>query len=78
MKYCYLVILILGSCLLISCKKYSPLDKALIFAEENRTELEKVLEYYSLNKSDSLKYKAACYLIENMPYHFTYGGAEHY
>lgn len=76
MKYYYPFIFILSSCILISCKKYSPLDKALIFAEENRTELEKVLEYYSLNKSDSLKYKAACYLIENMPYHFTYGGAE--
>lgn len=42
------------------------LEKALRQAHENRGELEKVLQHY---KNDSLKYKAACYLIENMPYH---------
>ncbi|MDR2968693.1 MAG: transglutaminase-like domain-containing protein, partial [Tannerellaceae bacterium] len=38
-------------------------------AGENRPELEKVLAYYSTSE-DSLKYRAACFLIENMPYHF--------
>ena len=38
-------------------------------AKNNRTELEKVLYFYQKNLADSLKYKAACFLIENMPYH---------
>jgi hypothetical protein len=32
--------------------------------------LEKVLAYYAAPE-DSLKYRAACFLIENMPYHFS-------
>lgn len=40
------------------------LEYALEFAGENKRELEKVLEYYS---DDSLKYRAACFLIVNMP-----------
>lgn len=47
------------------------LDYALEFAGENRRELEKVLEYYS---DDSLKYRAACFLIENMPRWYAYDG----
>ncbi|MDR0574661.1 MAG: hypothetical protein LBG96_11635 [Tannerella sp.] len=39
-------------------------------AGSNRCELEKVLAYYSADRSDSLKYKAACFLIENMPDHY--------
>jgi len=39
-------------------------------AGENSTELQKVLDHYSINESDSLKYKAAVFLIENMEYHF--------
>ena len=44
--------------------KVDRLEYALEFAGENRRELEKVLEYYS---DDSLKFRAACFLIENMP-----------
>lgn len=47
----------------------SPLETALCLAEENRVELDKVLHRYKNNAADSLKYKAACFLIENMPYH---------
>lgn len=47
------------------------LDAALELAGENRAELEKVLTLYSSESKDSLKLKAAEYLIENMPYHFT-------
>ncbi|MDR2916522.1 MAG: hypothetical protein LBV74_17125 [Tannerella sp.] len=47
---------------------------ALKLAEYNRGELEKVLQYYSANPSDSLKLKAAEFLIINMPWHFGYGG----
>jgi hypothetical protein len=37
-------------------------------------ELEKVLAHYSPDASDSLKYRAACFLIENMPLHYSYSG----
>lgn len=52
------------------------LAKSLSAAGENRSELEKVLAHYAQNKSDSLKWKAACFLIENMPAHYAYVGAE--
>ena len=45
------------------------LKYALYAAGKNRGQLEKVLDYYS---NDSLKYKAACFLIENMPGHYSY------
>lgn len=47
----------------------SPLEISLQLAGDNRYELEKVLRYYQKNPSDSLKYKAACFLIENLPYY---------
>lgn len=49
----------------------TPLESALAQAGKNRAELEKVLHRYSQIPTDSLKYKAACFLIENMP-HYTY------
>jgi len=58
--------------LIIACSRYpKDLELALKFAGENRTELEQVIEYYSLNPEDSLKLKAAKFLIVNMPYHYT-------
>lgn len=47
----------------------SSLEAALRVAESNRTELEKVLRHYQQKSADSLKYKAACFLIENMPFY---------
>jgi len=56
----------------ISCKNSdSYLKYALEAAKDNRPELEKVLNHY---KEDPLKYKAAVFLIENMPGHFSYAG----
>ena len=52
----------------------SLLDIALQQAKNNRPELEKVLSYYRLHPADSLKYRAACFLIENMPYYTYYKG----
>ena len=46
------------------------LEKALQLSGSNRHELENVLEYFSKNPSDSLKLKAARFLIENMPGHW--------
>lgn len=57
--------------LIIGCHDNSQLSYALNFAGDNRGELEKVLAYY---KNDSLKYCAACYLIENMPRWYSYQG----
>ena len=65
--------LIVVALFLFSCMDTQDrLERALTLAGENRTELEKVLKYY---KDDSLKYKAACFLIENMPYHYGYEDA---
>jgi hypothetical protein len=65
--------LIVVALFLFSCMDTQDrLERALTLAGENRTELEKVLQYY---KDDSLKYKAACFLIENMPYHYGYEDA---
>lgn len=55
-----------------SCNKNSELNQALDLAGGNKQELEKVLNHYRQNSSDSLKYKAAVFLIKNMPYHFYY------
>jgi hypothetical protein len=58
--------------LFISCASPAPdrLSMALRFAGENRGELEKVLAHY---QDDTLKYKSACFLIENMPRYYSYG-----
>ncbi len=65
------VILLLSVILLPCCTDNS--NKALRYALElagpNRSELETVLEHYD---SDSLKYAAARFLIENMPGHYSY------
>jgi len=54
----------------ISCSNYPDnVNQTLKFAGDNRAELEKVLKHYSQNESDSLKYRAACFLIGNMLHH---------
>lgn len=71
---CIYVKMILGvlcvSCALCSCSDNEErrLEKALEMAGTNRAELEKVMEYY---RGDSLKLRAARFLIENMQYHFS-------
>lgn len=52
------------------------LNSALEMAGENRGELEKVLSRYRQNPEDSLKYKAACFLIENMSCYSYYEGEQ--
>ncbi|ANU59553.1 discoidin domain-containing protein [Bacteroides caecimuris] len=73
---------IMGGSLFYSCSQEKkeeiavvlPLDAALSQAGENRVELEKALHRYQSNPSDSLKYRAACFLIENMPFYTYYKG----
>ncbi|WP_186756040.1 hypothetical protein [Echinicola salinicaeni] len=49
------------------------LEWALNVAGENRAELEKVLNHYSENEKDSLKYKAAEFMISSvLPFQFIY------
>lgn len=60
--------------LFAACEKYSPeMRVALKLSGNNKGQLEKVLQHYSA-PSDSLKFKAACFLIENMPGHYTLRG----
>lgn len=63
--------LIASSCLPKTDKR---LEYALTLAGNNRTELEKVLNHYSRHEADSLKLKAARFLIRNMPGHVSYTG----
>ena len=65
------ILLIAG--LLEACNASGRLEYALECAATNKGELEKVLEYY---KDEPEKYKAACFLIENMPYHSALEGEE--
>lgn len=67
-----LLLIILGGHIaneLVTTKSFTPLEEALYVAKGNRNELEKVLRYYHKDPADSLKYKAACFLIENMPFY---------
>ncbi len=70
MKHCYTLIICLWT--IVSCThEPNRLEMALQFAGENRVQLQKVLDSY---KEDSEKYKAACFLIENMPFYGSYEG----
>lgn len=62
--------------LLFSCQssEEKQLEKVLTLAGNNRPELEKVLEHYKENEADSLKLRAAKFLIMNMPGHQSYIG----
>ena len=68
-RVCFLFLII--TC--VSCTN-SALEEALCQAGDNRRELEKALEHYAAHPADSLKLKAAQFLIENMPFHYSYGG----
>lgn len=70
-RNCQFIFLIIMTFILTGCD--SKLKHALDTAGKNRSELEKVLDYFK-NDSDALKYKAARFLIENMPYHYSYYG----
>ena len=57
---------------LYSCREAtSRLEQTLQLAGDNKLELQKVLDHYA---SDSLKLKAAIFLIENMPGHYSLDG----
>lgn len=69
-------ILLISLLFIFACSTNDRLETALEMSGKNRAELEKVLGYYSKDKADSLKLRAAIYLIENMPGHYNlYGGS---
>ena len=80
LRYIQLIIIILLGCYLVDTivfreEPITSLESALRVAKDNRMELEKVLYRYKKDSSDSLKYKAACFLIENMPF-YSYSDSE--
>lgn len=46
-------------------------EDALVLSGSNKGELKKVLRHYGWRQRDSLKYRAACFLIGNMKWHFS-------
>lgn len=57
-------------CMCCTCRYgNTAVEEALMLAGKNRGELEAVLEYY---REDSLKTKAAEFLIGNMPGHYSF------
>uniref|UniRef100_UPI0026213A4D transglutaminase domain-containing protein n=1 Tax=uncultured Proteiniphilum sp. TaxID=497637 RepID=UPI0026213A4D len=69
MKHLYGILFFCFFLLFPGCshKKNSPLEEVLILAGSNRNELEQVIAHYKANPADSLKLKAAGFLILNMP-----------
>ena len=68
MKHIFLILFFFA----VNCTRYSSeVEQALILAGNNRSELERVLAYYGNNAADSLKYRAAVFLIANMPGHYS-------
>lgn len=64
----FILFITLTSCIRV---KESQLERVLCLAGQNRKELEKVIHYYSRYEKDSLKLKAAKFLIINMPGHYS-------
>lgn len=72
-KIIYVLVCVGFLSLLGSCNTY--LETSLECAGDNRHEFDVVLDYFKDN-SKPLKYEAAKFLIENMPYHMAYYGTE--
>lgn len=67
-NFIFNILLIITS---ISCSKHSEkVKQTLKIANGNRIEHKNVLEYYSQKPEDSIKLKAAYFLIENMQWHY--------
>jgi len=73
MKKEFLITLLLSLLILPSCNRGEiSLREALAMSGENRNELKKVLRHYKKEFPDKQKYEAACFLIRNMPLHYSY------
>lgn len=72
------IMLIAVSAIFIGCGNRSCLDEVLDSAGSNRSELEAVLNHYRSIDPNPDKLRAAEFLIENMPAHYSYAGSEIY
>lgn len=73
-----LFLLCLTSVIAAGCSNLSHLDYALDSAGSNRSELESVLDHYRSVDTNPQKLRAAEFLIENLPAHYSYAGTEIY
>ena len=70
--------ILLTTALTMGCNKNSPVADVLDSAGPNRVELEAVLNHYKTVDVNPQKLRAAEFLIENMPAHYSYAGSEIY
>jgi len=73
-----ITILFAVAAMTIGCGNRSCLDEVLDSAGSNRSELETVLNHYRSVDPNPDKLRAAEFLIENMPAHYSYAGNEIY
>lgn len=78
MFYSRIIVCLSVLILLTGCIQNSKNESALVLAGSNRSELEAVLNYYTANDPNPQKLRAAEFLIENMPAHYSYAGNEIY
>ena len=69
---------LLTTALTMGCTEHSPIADVLDSAGSNRSELEAVLDHYRTQDTNPDKLRAAEFLIENMPAHYSYAGNEIY
>lgn len=62
----------------LNCGQISDVQYVMKSAGSNRTELEAVLDHYRTADPNSQKRRAAEFLIENLPAHYSYAGTEIY
>ena len=68
-NHCFYLLITLVT---VSCSQYpASVEHTLKQVKENRAELKKVQAHYNRQPEDSLKDRAACFLIAGMPYHYT-------
>lgn len=74
MKQLALLACLLITVLSVGCNHQSSIADVLESAGPNRSELEAVLSHYKTNDNNPQKLRAAEFLIENMPAHYSYAG----
>ena len=78
MKNSVLSAFLLTTALTMGCSNPSLIAEVLDSAGSNRVELEAVLDHYCTADKNPQKLRAAEFLIENMPAHYSYAGSEIY
>ena len=76
MKDLHLISLFAATVVVTACNQVSCLDEILVSAGSNRIELETVLDHYRFDDPNPDKLRAAEFLIQNMPGHYSYAGNE--